>query len=91
MESGEEAVAYLAAHEVALVLLDMIMEPGMDGLETYRRMRELRPDQKTLIVSGFAENERVREALRLGAGAYIRKPFGLEKLGAAIRRELGKS
>lgn len=86
--SGEEAVEYLKERSVDLLLLDMIMGTGMDGLETYKRILEIHPDQKSLIVSGFAETERVTEAQRLGAGAYIRKPFMLESLGMAIRNEL---
>ena len=70
------------------MLLDMIMEPGIDGLETYRRILELHPKQKAIIVSGFSETERVKEAQRLGAGAYVKKPFLLEKIGRAVKNEL---
>jgi signal transduction histidine kinase len=88
VDSGEAAVAYLKDRAVDLVILDMVMEPGMDGLDTYRRIIETHPSQKAIIASGYAENTRVREVLRLGAGAYIRKPFSLEKLGALIHHEL---
>ena len=90
VDSGEAALEYVKAQPVALIILDMIMEPGMDGLETYRRILAVRPSQKAIIASGYAENERVRQALNLGAGAYIRKPFVMEKLGRLIRRELKK-
>jgi two-component system, cell cycle sensor histidine kinase and response regulator CckA len=90
VKSGEEAVAYLQEHEVNLVVLDMIMDPGMDGLSTYKRIREIRPQQKTIIVSGYSESERVKEAQRLGAGAYVRKPYIKEKLGLAVRQELDR-
>jgi CheY-like chemotaxis protein len=86
--SGEEAVAWLGDRQAHLLLLDMIMEPGIDGLETYRRALALHPAQKALIVSGFAETERIREAEALGAGGCIRKPYVQEALGAAVRREL---
>jgi two-component system, cell cycle sensor histidine kinase and response regulator CckA len=85
--SGEEAVAYLREHRADLVLLDMIMK-GMDGLETFRAIREIRPEQKTIIISGYAETDRVRETQTLGAGPYLKKPFSLEKLGLFLRREL---
>lgn len=85
---GEEALAFLRSQAVDLVALDMIMDPGMDGLETYRRIASLCPGQKAVIVSGFSETDRVREAQSLGAGAYVRKPYVLEKIGAAIRNEL---
>jgi DNA-binding NarL/FixJ family response regulator len=66
------------------------MQPGIDGLETYERILKIRPGQKAVIVSGFSETERVRKAQSLGAGAYIRKPYVLEKIGLAVRRELDK-
>jgi signal transduction histidine kinase len=86
--SGEEAVEYLRERSVDLLLLDMIMGPGIDGLETYKRILEIHPGQKSIIVSGFAETERVVEAQSIGAGAYLRKPFMLESLGMAVRNEL---
>ena len=64
------------------------MDPGIDGLETYKRTLELHPKQKAIIVSGFSETKRVKEAQRLGAGAYVKKPYMLEKIGLAIRDEL---
>ena len=88
VESGERALAYVKAHRVDLLVLDMIMDPGMDGLETYRRIRAVVPAQRAVIASGYAENERVREAQALGAGAYIRKPYTLEKIGLAVREAL---
>ncbi|MCP4690941.1 MAG: PAS domain S-box protein, partial [Desulfobacterales bacterium] len=73
--SGEEAVEYMQAHSADLLILDMLMYPGIDGLETYKRIIELHPGQKAIIVSGFSENERVLEARRLGAGAHVKKPY----------------
>ena len=64
------------------------MKPGIDGLETYKRVVEINPHQKAIIVSGFSETERVRKAQKLGAGAYIKKPYLMEKIGIAIRDEL---
>jgi len=64
------------------------MEPGIDGYETYKRILELHPEQKAIIVSGFSETERVKDTQRLGAGAYVKKPYLLEKIGIAIRGEL---
>jgi PAS domain S-box-containing protein len=88
--SGEEAVEYLKEHPVDLVVLDMIMEPGMDGLDTYRQVLEIRPGQKAIIVSGFSETQRVSAAQGLGAGAYVKKPYVIEKLGMAVRKELDR-
>ena len=91
VSSGEEAVAYLKEHKVDLMVLDMIMDPGMDGLDTYRRVLEIHPEQKAIIVSGFSESDRVKAAQALGAGAYVRKPYIIEKLGLAVRKELDRA
>ena len=81
---------YLKGKKADILLLDMIMTPGIDGLETYRRVLELNPKQKAIIVSGFSETDRAKEAQKLGAGSYIKKPYVLEKIGVAIRNELAK-
>lgn len=86
--SGEEAVSYLQENRVDLLMLDMIMEPGMDGLETYEQIQKLYPRQKALLASGFAATERVKKAQQLGAGAYLQKPYTMEKLGAAVKTAL---
>ncbi len=88
--SGEEALDYLSRNAADLVILDMIMDPGMDGLETFRRLRKKIPQQKAIIVSGYAETVRTKEALRLGAGAYVQKPFVMEKICQAVRDELDR-
>ncbi len=85
---GEEAVEYLKTHSVEALVLDMIMSPGIDGLETYRRVVEQHPGQKAVITSGYSETDRVSEAQRLGAGIYLRKPYTLENLGMAVKHEL---
>ncbi len=87
-DSGEAAVGFIEEHPVDLMLLDMIMEPGIDGLETYIQVLAHSPDQRAIIVSGFSETDRVREAQRLGAKIYVKKPYTLEKLGVAVRKVL---
>ncbi len=86
--SGEAAVAFLRNSRADLVVLDMIMDPGIDGFETYRRITEIHPRQKAVIVSGFAETDRVKMAQSLGVGAFVRKPYVKERIGLAIRNEL---
>ena len=91
VESGEKALEYLKTHMADVMILDMIMDPGIDGLETYKQILDLQPRQKAVIASGFSENQRVKEAQRLGAGVYVKKPYTLEKIGVAIRKELDRS
>jgi len=88
--SGEAAVEYLKRQSVDVLLLDMIMEPGMDGLDTYKKILELHPGQRAVIVSGYSETGRVLEAQRLGVGSYVRKPYAMDTIGAAVRKELDR-
>ncbi len=90
VSSGEAAVDYLRGHQVDLLVLDMIMDPGIDGLETYRRIIRNHPGQRAVLTSGFSESERVNEARKLGAGAYVKKPYRLETIARAVREELRK-
>ncbi|MDR3567676.1 MAG: PAS domain S-box protein [Syntrophobacteraceae bacterium] len=89
--SGEKAVEHLKAHAVDLVVLDMIMGQGMDGLDTYVKILEIHPRQKAIVVSGFAETGRMQKTLELGAGSYLKKPYVLEKLGLAVKNELERA
>jgi PAS domain S-box-containing protein len=90
VSGGEEATGYLKTSKADLIVLDMIMDPGIDGLETYQRVLAINPKQKAIIVSGFSETDRVHTAQSLGAGAYIRKPYVMESLGLAVRNELDR-
>jgi signal transduction histidine kinase len=91
VQSGEEAVSYLKDHKVDLIVLDMLMDPGMDGLDTYKSVLKINPKQKAIIVSGFSESDRVHDAQGLGAGEYVKKPYIIEKLGMAVRNELART
>lgn len=86
--SGEEALAFLEKERVDLVILDMILDGGMDGLDTYKRIIEQNSGQKAIIVSGFSESDRVQETQDLGAGSCIRKPYTLQQLSEAVWNEL---
>ncbi len=86
--SGEEAVAFVATEAVDLVILDMIMDPGIDGLETFRQIRALRPGTRAIIVSGFSETSRVEEAMNLGALQYVKKPYTMQRIGLAVKKAL---
>ncbi len=88
--SGERAVAHLEDHPADLLILDMVMPGGMDGAETYRRILEVRPRQKAIVVSGFLASVRALEARALGVRTYLRKPLTLERLARAVRGELDR-
>ena len=83
--SGEAAVEYIKKNKADLLVLDMIMDPGIDGLETYKEILKLNPKQKAVITSGFSETDRIKEAQGAGAAQYIRKPYTIEGIGMAIK------
>lgn len=90
VDSGEAAVAHIKTHQPDIVVLDMVMGSKLDGLATYREILAVHPDQKAIITSGFASTDRVKSALKLGVGAYLKKPYSFKEIGAALRMELDK-
>lgn len=86
--SGREAMEHCQREAFDLLLLDMILGNGMDGLDTFHAVRAIHPAQRCLIVSGFSENERVHAAIASGALGYVQKPYTLESLGRMVRQAL---
>lgn len=86
--SGEEAVAYLQQNKADLVLLDMIMEPGINGRETYEQILTINPAQKAIIASGFSEDSEVEKLHELGSIQFIKKPYGIDQIGIAVKQTL---
>lgn len=68
----------------------MVMPGGIDGTQTYEQALMIRPGQKAIIVSGYAESAQVSESQRMGAGAFIRKPLTLKSIAQAVRKELDR-
>ncbi len=87
-ENGAVGVQKFLSLKPDLVTLDMIM-PEMGGLEAMRRMREMDPGAKIIIVSAVDQRETMLEAVRLGATDYIAKPFDAERVETAVNRALG--
>lgn len=86
--SGELAIEFVKKNPVDLLLLDMLMEPGVNGRQAYEKIIKLYPNQKALIVSGFSENEDVKATLRLGADGFMKKPYSMDQLGRAVKEVL---
>jgi len=86
--SGELAIKFVKDNPVDLVMLDMLMEPGMNGRQTYEEILKLYPDQKAIIASGFSESDDVKAAFQLGVGGFIKKPYSVARLGRAIEEAL---
>ncbi|MFZ0286489.1 MAG: response regulator [Terriglobales bacterium] len=84
--NGEEALLRMNdGCDPRVVLLDMQM-PGMDGLETLRILRQLHPATKVIMCSGVDDPDKIRQAISLGAQAYLIKPVQHLYLSAAIER-----
>ena len=86
--SGEEAVEYLKHNQADLVLLDLVMAPGLDGVDTFRQVKALHPHQKGVILSGYAQPSKVAAMRDMGVTHYLIKPVPMGILAQAIRDEL---
>jgi len=87
-KSGEEAVEFIKKQPVDLVLLDMVMDPGINGCETFERIVRHYPDQKAIIISGYSSCLDIRRAKELGINQFIKKPYTLHDLSQAVRHEI---
>jgi PAS domain S-box-containing protein len=88
VSSGEMAIEFVRSQKVDLLLIDMLMEPGINGYETYKEINKLYPGQKAIIASGYSENKDIRATLALGAQNFIKKPYTLEQLALIVRDSL---
>jgi len=88
--SGEACVEYIRTIGADAVLLDVALGPGINGKEALERLREIRPDQRVILVSGYAEDREVTEALSLGACCFMGKPYTIEDLGRRLVSCLGR-
>jgi CheY-like chemotaxis protein len=67
-----------------VVILDMVM-PGMSGGETYEKIRQMNPEVKTLLASGYSIDDKASQILRYGCNGFIQKPFNIEELSRKLR------
>jgi DNA-binding NarL/FixJ family response regulator len=84
LENGSAALAFLAEHQVDLVIMDLQM-PGMDGVEATYKIKETWPLVKVLILTSFGGWDKVYAALKAGAAGYVLKDAQPEELVAAIK------
>jgi len=86
--SGELAQKFVKENPVDLIVMDMLMEPGMNGRQTYEEILKLYPNQKAIVASGFSESDEIKAALKLGASGFVEKPYSMAKLGRAVKEAL---
>jgi len=89
--SGKSALEIVGAQPdlFDLVILDIIM-PGMNGLETFRRLREIDPDIVVLVSSGYSDQGQAQDLLASGARDFIQKPFSFQEILSKVRTLLDK-
>jgi len=88
VSTGQACIEYIESTPIDLILLDMILGTDMDGLNTYRKIKEVRPDQRVIIISGQIKTERIKTALELGVCQFIKKPYSIETMGTALKKHL---
>lgn len=86
--TGEEAIRFLNRYDVDLILMDISM-PGMGGVRAIKRIKEMKPDVKIIVLTMHDDEICRREALRAGASAYLVKDMGVSELLMTIRRVCG--
>jgi CheY-like chemotaxis protein len=88
--SGAEALSVFEAHQdrIDLVILDMII-PDMDGAQIFQRLKQLAPNQKVLLASGYSLKGKAAALLENGCSGFIQKPFNLQALSRKIEAIMG--
>ncbi|GIN20289.1 MAG TPA: response regulator [Bacillus bacterium] len=85
--NGFQALSVTEQHAPDLVLLDMKI-PGMDGLEILKKMKEINPDIRVLIMTAYGELDLIEQTKKLGALAHFSKPFDIEEIRSAVKKYL---
>jgi len=87
-DNGEQSLDILKnSSDIGLVLLDIKM-PQASGLDVLKRIKEDRPDIQVIIITGYKSVETATEAVRLGAGGYIIKPFKSEEILSTVKKHV---
>ncbi len=88
VRSGEEALEQLKKHDFSVIILDVKMPGGMDGIEALRKIKKMQPHAEVILLTGHASVETSIEGLKLGASDYVLKPVKLEDLLSRVSNAL---
>ncbi|MFZ2053859.1 MAG: response regulator [Candidatus Aminicenantales bacterium] len=87
--NGEEALSKLQEKDFGLIILDLKL-PGIEGMEVLRRLEEIRPDVKVIIVTAYGTIDSAVEAMKLGAADYVQKPFAPAEIRELVSRVIDR-
>ncbi len=89
--SGEAALAWCQTNEPDLLIVDIIMDPGIDGYETLKRIRAIYPHLPAIVFSGYSETSQVESALDLGNVSFLKKPYAIEEFAITVKTRIDNS
>lgn len=84
--SGEEAVRLAEEYVPDVILMDLVMPGGVDGVEATRRVKQISPRTQVVVLTSYHEDEHIFPAIRAGALSYVLKDIGSEDLAEVIRQ-----
>ena len=91
VKSGEEAIEVVEKQKPDLILLDMLMDPGLNGRQTYEKIVCRCPGQKAIVVSGYSDSEDINKALAMGVLGLLKKPYTMESIGRIVKKAMQES
>jgi len=85
VDNGKDALQKVMEQSFDIVFTDIVM-PGIDGTATFKALRKLKPDLPIVIMTGFAVEDKIEEAMSLGAVDYLYKPFDISEITLILKR-----
>ena len=82
-EDGYQAIEEVKKSDIDVILIDIRM-PGMDGVETFIKIKEIQPNIAVFMMTAFAVDERIKKAVEEGARGIVYKPFDVEQILSMI-------
>ena len=89
-DSGEEALSQIKEGDYGVIILDLKLPGGMDGIEVLRRVRETRPDIQVIMISAYGTVDSAVEAMKLGAVDFMQKPFAAAEIRELVAKVMDR-